>query len=130
MQILMDIENRPGTANEQGKRNPRHQVFFHAKIVAGQAAGLSTDDDVLRDPWGHPYIITLDMNGDDNCADAFYGGLQGADAVGLTLRNVPPPPVNLLRGSVMIWSFGPDGTADPGAAAKAGLNKDNVLGWQ
>lgn len=129
MQILVDIDRGTGSANEGHKRNPRRHQLFHAKQVAA-GAGLSTVDDVLRDPWGNPYIITLDMNGDENCADAFYGGLQGAAAVGLTPRNPPAQPVNLLRGSVMIWSFGPDGRADPTLGAKEGVNKDNVLGWQ
>jgi len=129
MQILVDIDRGPGTPNEGHKRNPRRHQLFHAKQVAG-GAGLSTVDDVLRDPWGNPYIITLDMNGDDNCADGFYGGVAGAGAVGLTPRNPPIQPANLLRGSVMIWSFGPDGQANAALGAKEGVNKDNILGWQ
>ena len=129
MQILMDLDLGPSTPNEGHKRNPRNHVLFHAKQVAA-GAGLSTVDHVLRDPWGNPYVVTLDMNGDENCADAFYGGLANGAAVGLTYKNVPPPPVNLLRGSVMIWSFGPDGQANPAVGAKEGVNKDNVLGWQ
>jgi len=36
----------------------------------------------------------------------------------------------LLRGTVMIWSLGPDGKADATVSAKGEPNKDNVLGWQ
>ena len=129
MQILTDIDGGPGSPNEGHKRNPRRHQFFNAKQVAG-GPGLSTVDHVLRDPWGNPYIITLDLNGDENCADAFYGAVQNAGAVGLTPKNPPSQPMNLLRGSVMIWSFGPDGQADPALGAKEGVNKDNVLGWQ
>jgi len=128
MQILLDLDKplNPGHA-----RNPRRHVFFHAKMVPN-GSGVSTVDDVFRDPWGNPYIVTLDLNGDDSCADSFYGGLTGGDAVGLT--RVPPlpanPGTNVLRGTVMIWSFGPDGEANIGVGAKEGPNKDNVLGWQ
>ena len=27
---------------------------------------------VYRDPWGNPYIITMDLNYDEQCQDAFY----------------------------------------------------------
>ena len=27
---------------------------------------------VYRDPWGNPYIISMDLNYDENCKDAFY----------------------------------------------------------
>ena len=29
-------------------------------------------DGVYRDPWGNPYIITIDLNYDDKARDAFY----------------------------------------------------------
>ena len=29
-------------------------------------------DGVYRDPWGNPYIITVDLNYDDKARDAFY----------------------------------------------------------
>jgi hypothetical protein len=37
----------------------------------------------------------------------------------------------LVRASVAVWSFGPDGKADPSAKTgpKKGDNKDNVLSW-
>src|ERR1041384_4626970 len=81
MEILLDL-NRG--ANAGHIRNPRAHNFFNAKMVAGRGRGLSADDDVLRDPWGNPYVITLDMNGDENCADPFYAALARGDAVGLS----------------------------------------------
>ena len=27
---------------------------------------------VYRDPWGNPYVITMDLNYDEQCQDAFY----------------------------------------------------------
>ena len=32
--------------------------------------------------------------------------------------------------SVMVWSLGPDGDADPTVNANQGANKDNILSWQ
>jgi hypothetical protein len=34
-----------------------------------------------------------------------------------------------LNGPVMVWSFGPDGLADPNIKANAGVNADNVISW-
>ena len=30
------------------------------------------NDLVYRDPWGNPYVITMDLNYDEQCQDAFY----------------------------------------------------------
>ena len=60
-------------------------------------------------PWGQPYIITLDLDADDQCAGLFYP---------------------TVRAPVAIWSKGPDGKFDRLSAAGVGDNKDNVLGWK
>ena len=73
----------------------------------------------FRDPWGNPYVITLDMNDDDKTLDGFYGILRKGTA--------PQPEVET---SVMIWSFGPDGQIDINAGPKAGANRDNILSWE
>jgi len=101
-------------------------------------------DGVYRDPWGNPYIITLDLNGDDRCRDAVYrlaavsalpSGPADKGVNGLTRVN--PSDVDSFEANkpVMIWSFGPDGWAGRDCRANGtvpGLkvgNKDNVLSW-
>jgi prepilin-type N-terminal cleavage/methylation domain-containing protein len=101
--------------------NPRKIPFFDAKHVDGDIHGIGTDDNVFRDPWGNPYGVTLDLNDDDICLDGLY-----ADA----RKNVAPPVDPGIRGSVLVWSFGPDGAADPNVGPKQGSNKDNVLSWE
>jgi len=128
LQILMDVDGGAGSVNENHKRNPRRHAFFSPKTVQGAAPGLSSTDGVFRDPWGNPYIITLDVNGDDESLDAFYGTIGGAASVGLAPGKAPNTFV--LRGTIMIWSFGPDGKGDASIGAKEGVNKDNVLSWQ
>jgi len=52
---------------------------------------------VLRDPWGQPYIITLDLNFDNKCRDAFYKqasvsldtGEQGFNGLRRAVPSVP-----------------------------------------
>jgi prepilin-type N-terminal cleavage/methylation domain-containing protein len=99
-------------------RNPRNLTFFDTKPGGAGGHGLG-EDGVLRDPWGSPYIISVDMNDDDKTLDGCYGAL---------LKAVGDPYVNT---SVMIWSFGPDRKADPDVGdPKAAPNKDNLLNWE
>ena len=129
MSILLD---REFGCNLNHARNPRKLPLFHAKEVDGPRAGVFTTgvnpDYVFRDPWGNPYIISIDLNDDDATLDGFYRGMADGDAVGL-VRQMPNEPWALKR-PVMIWSFGPDGQADHDVRAKVGVNKDNILSWQ
>jgi prepilin-type N-terminal cleavage/methylation domain-containing protein len=106
-------------------RNPRDLVLFDAKIAtSANMPGLGPDG-VLRDPWGNPYIITLDMNDDNLTLDGCYGNLR---------KSFPQVPrlAPEISGSIMIWSFGPDGKASTETAVgmKGGVNKDNILSWE
>lgn len=105
MNIIMDRNRDPNT---NSLRNPRHHATFTAKPSDGTIAGLDNDG-ILRDPWGNPYIITIDMNDDNQADDAFYG-------------LIPMP--------VAIWSFGPDGKFELGKGPREGFNADNVVSWK
>jgi hypothetical protein len=109
--------------NINNPQNPRQIPFFHAKD-SGNFIGPGIDPNgVFRDPWGNPYIVTVDLNDDNKCQDGFYYPItkKGKTGVGL-----------LVSGPVMIWSFGPDGKANPSPAVgdKGGENKDNILSWE
>jgi len=124
MQILLDID-LPGGPNQGHKRNPKKTVFLNAKPAVGGGQGVSNSDWVFRDTWGNPYIISIDLNDDNKCTDAYYSKVTDGDKVGLTRNGA----VFELNGPVMIWSFGPDGQAG-GTAAYQGVNKDNILSWR
>jgi prepilin-type N-terminal cleavage/methylation domain-containing protein len=111
MNILMDRDVFP---NEKHARNPRRQISFKVKEARIGEPGLDPDG-VLRDPWGHPYIITIDMNEDNRCKDAYYS----------------PTPDDAIAGQVLVWSLGPDGAVTPGGPPdNKGANADNVLSWK
>lgn len=112
------------TANDGFTRNPQKMALFTAKEVDSTTRGGVGPDLVFRDPWGNPYIITIDMNDDNKARDGFYRTKNGA---GFTQTS---PGVYELSRAVMIWSFGPDGNADSTAGPKNGANKDNVLSWE
>jgi prepilin-type N-terminal cleavage/methylation domain-containing protein len=141
MGILLDLTNYPGggpTVNVNHSKNPQRIVFFEPKRqsdLISQGLGL---DGVYRDPWGDPYIITLDMNGDSQCRDEFYklssvSGVDGGNGpAGLNgLSNPSAPTLNSFEAGVtaMVWSLGPDGDAAQGLSANVAPNKDNVLSW-
>ena len=134
MCILMDVN---AGINLNHAKNAHGTVFFNAKYNNDSTSlGFSTIDNQLRDPWGHSYVITLDMNGDGYCLDALYGlpavaNPSGTGTQGLVgLKDYFSSGNYELMGNVMIWSEGPDGLAATTDPANAGSNKDNILGWQ
>ncbi|MGD0746128.1 MAG: prepilin-type N-terminal cleavage/methylation domain-containing protein [Verrucomicrobiota bacterium] len=135
--ILMDITsytNGAPTANFNHQKNPQQTKFLNAKFTDNVTQGGVGPDLVYRDPWGNPYIISMDLNYDDNCNDSFYslnqvsgGGINGfvnPDGAAATTDNWQ------YHGKVMVWSAGPDGQIDPTVSTTSGANRDNVLSWQ
>jgi hypothetical protein len=146
--ILMDITTYPNngapTINTNHVKNPQQRVFLNAKSSSYNPTtgglplpGVGTDL-VYRDPWGNPYIISMDLNYDGMCQDAFYCRAAVSQQVGTTgwnglVSSGNPQILNdyKYRGTVMVWSAGPDGKIDPNnTPANQGFNKDNVLSWQ
>jgi type II secretory pathway pseudopilin PulG len=133
MIILLDVDRG---VNAGHKLNPQKTVFIDPKRVNdAKSPGVSTVDDQLRDPWGNPYIITLDSNHDNECRDAGYANAavsQHSGSVGYYgLSSTNGNGTNFeLKSDVMIWSRGPDGKTSADDKANAGVNKDNVLSWQ
>jgi prepilin-type N-terminal cleavage/methylation domain-containing protein len=137
--ILMDLEtyrNGNPTINQGHIKNPNKTAYLNAKYaVDNKAPGVGTDG-VYRDPFGNPYIITIDMDNNDRARDAFY--CQAAIAQKnnqegwFGLFNTNNPPSNNFfeaKDTVMVWSAGIDGTIDPNSKANVGANKDNLLSW-
>ncbi len=108
-------------------KNPEKHVFLNVKDAPVNMAPGVGPDGVFRDAWGNPYIITLDLNYDNKCVDAFYSLKQvAAGFSGLVLEGG----VYAARTPVMIWSFGPDGMVDVTQGANQGVNKDNIVSWK
>jgi len=140
--ILMDAETYPSgvtTPDYKHVKNPRQTKYLNAKPSnyspsTGGAPLPGVDiNGVYRDPWGNPYVITMDLNYDDMCVDAFYGndvistgGLNGL----VRAPNVTAPNNWAYRGKVMAWSAGPRGKIDTTDPATDWENKNHVLSWQ
>jgi prepilin-type N-terminal cleavage/methylation domain-containing protein len=148
MAVLLDMEFWPSaptvpTINQGHVKNPHKTVYLNAaRSVNTSAPGIGPDG-VYRDPWGQPYIITIDLNGDGKARDAFYrepgvsadpsdpgtpkrglNGLIPTVAGGKTFYEANSP--------VTVWSAGPDKAVDPGPGTPAnqGANRDNILSWK
>jgi prepilin-type N-terminal cleavage/methylation domain-containing protein len=150
--ILMDLTNFPNgnpvTANLNYAKNPQQRIFLAAKFSGYNPAipdphppGGVDNNGVYRDPWGNPYVITMDLNYDEQCMDAFYclnsvsspnNSNSNPGLNGLNNPDINKPNNFRYNGKVMVWSAGPDGKIDdsPTVNANQGANKDNVLSWQ
>jgi hypothetical protein len=146
MAIIMDLDKFPSgrpTINADHKYNTKNIVCLATRMAKDTNSPGLGPDYVYRDPWGHPYIITIDLNGDNKCRDAFYrlaSVSETASAMGshayLTRPSPPPYSSDEARDSfevpnatVIVWSLGPDGKADKTQKANEGVNKDNITSW-
>ena len=154
--ILMNLTNYPSggaTENTNYQKNPQQTIFLSAKmsgydptVPQTPAPGGVDNTGVYRDPWGNPYVITMDLNYDELCRDAFYcsNSVSGPNNPGLNGLVSPTATATTqgntdfqYHGKVMVWSAGPDGKIDGTAqvpsgqgSANVGVNKDNILSWQ
>jgi prepilin-type N-terminal cleavage/methylation domain-containing protein len=140
--ILMDLEKYPGsglaTVNFGHIKNPQRQPFLNATIVASTNTPGVGPDLVYRDPWGSPYIITLDLNYDEKARDVLYcdskvssAGSATAGINGLVGRSIRTgATVFEATSPIMVWSLGPDKKFSPILPANQGVNKDNILSWK
>ena len=156
--ILMDYTNFPNpsygssTVNTNNEFNPQKTQFLNAKMSGwdpnqpGSPLPGVGNDLVYRDPWGNPYLISMDLNYDGQCQDAFYGysavsQKQVGSQTGYNglVNPTGTPNSNNFRfhGTVMVWSMGPYGPGTPSASSfdatqssTAGINKNHILSWQ
>lgn len=139
MAILLDIGTYPGTStpttNPNHAKNPQSLSFFNIKNAQDNTSGGLGSDLVYRDPWGDPYIITLDGNYDNKVQDSFYCRASVSQKTGSSgyygLMNTVSQSSDQFTasGSAMIWSLGPTGQADPTQKAIATVNSGHVISW-
>ena len=142
MAVLLDVEAWPNgvrTINYGHVKNPSKTPYLNATMAGNFTSPGIGADGTYRDPWGNPYIITLDLNYDDRARDAFYRNYLVSEDLTSPPRGlnglIPKVigggnPIYEANAPVMVWSAGPDKMIDPNAKATAGANKDNVLSWK
>ena len=143
MAPLLDLEQYGDgvpTINQGHVLNPHQLRFLQATMAGGTNAAPGVGiDGIYRDPWGSPYVVTIDLNTDGRARDFFYrepavsgdrqnpgrglnGLVRNLDSAGNVVFEAPVP--------VMVWSAGPDRHLDSAASANEGVNRDNVLSWK
>ena len=60
------------TINQGHVKNPSKTHYLNATMAGNNTSPGIGPDGIYRDPWGNPYIITIDLNYDDKARDAFY----------------------------------------------------------
>jgi hypothetical protein len=133
MAALLDRTNLYWNLNHA--MNPNKIGYLTAKEVSDSKLPGVGPEGVFRDPWSNPYIITVDLNGDGKCRDAFYRSdavsLMQADKGLNGLYRASTSVANSFEANkpIMVWSFGPDGKVNFNAKANVLENKDNILSW-
>ena len=145
MAVLIDLESYASgidTVNKGHVKNPQRTKYLNVNAVSDPNLPGLGPDGVYRDPWGNPYIITLDLNNDEKCRDSFYctpkvsqdssdaTGNRGLNGLIKTTTPVTGGPFFEANTPVTVWSAGPDKMIDPASNAKTGANKDNVVSWK
>lgn len=138
--ILMDIEKYPGggtnTCNVGHIKNSHQTKFLNAQMVSDPTLPGVGPDLVYRDPWGNPYIISMDLNYNESTRDAFYQYASVSKSGNAGINGLFNPGNGggnddyEYRGGVMVWSLGPDKKANPAKAADQEENRDNVISWK
>ena len=131
------------TVNKGHVKNTKQIPFLTPKLSSGDAAvndfshGVGVDGE-YRDPWGDPYIITIDSDNSGSARDSFYARQnvsQQNNQTGLyghfNQQNASGNSDEFeLKSEVMVWSLGQDKKFLESAKANMGVNKDNILNWQ
>lgn len=134
--LMAILLNEDRLSNVGHVKNPQGIVCLNpvTRAFSTNVPGLGPDL-VYRDPWGNPYIITIDYGYDSRCRDSFYQLAAVSQSSGDSgyhgLYRTPPSIGDSfeLGSAIMIWSLGPDGKADPNQPAIKDVNKDNILNW-
>jgi hypothetical protein len=148
---LMDFTNYPNggaTVNANHQKNPQQNKYLNSSAMVSSTNSPGVGPDLnYRDPWGNPYLITMDLNEDDKAEDLFYGSPAVSSSTGVSggagLNGLICQPVAnggngnyIYHGNVMVWSMGPDGpinsapsSFDTTLPANNGVNKQHILSW-
>ncbi len=127
--ILRDDKVYPeyNSTNGQGHiYNPQQTAFYQGKAALNTNSPGIGSDGILRDPWGMPYIVTLDLSGDNRVFDYFLNGMYQNSVDGTT------PNTNatlLIPGHAVVWSFGPSKHIDLGKNSLNSVNKYMVTSY-
>ncbi|MGA2544678.1 MAG: type II secretion system protein [Verrucomicrobiota bacterium] len=118
MAILTDAAYYPENSVTRHTYNSKQIIEFNARAAADANSPGIDGNCIFRDPWGLPYIITLDMNYDGKCTDTrTWSVLMNTNSFSVS-------------GSSMIWSFGSLRKVDLTTPYNSPINKHILTSWK
>jgi prepilin-type N-terminal cleavage/methylation domain-containing protein len=101
--------------------NPQQTAFYTGHAAnSTNTPGIGTDE-VLRDPWGLPYIVTIDLSGDGRVFDPYLNEMYQ--------KQFPNNGPLFTPGHAVVWSFGPNMKINYTAALNSAFNKYIVTSY-
>ncbi|MEI6534485.1 MAG: type II secretion system protein [Verrucomicrobiaceae bacterium] len=91
--------------------NPRMITFFDPPIAKNDTLNGLTSTYALLDPWGKPFWVLFDFDGDEQLKSPYFG--------------IDSNEKQYLPTTVIAWSYGPDMVQDT-----AGGKSDDVKSWK
>lgn len=135
MAILMAARQHPDgspSVNADDYYNPdRGQVINPPLAADTKSPGLGPDG-VFRDPWGNPYIVAVDVDA-NYVTESHFKGIEKPPVLPqatVTGEIQQQSDYFCAQTRILVWSFGPDGKADPALKVTEGVNADNVYTWR
>ena len=125
--VQQDLGNPPQAINFNNSLNQKRTVFLNVKTARQFGPnGMGELDRVLRDPWGRPYVVWMDLDYDNRVIDPF------PQQVGQAVLPATNPNARFVSQPVLVMSLGPDGAVDfnQPSNAKGTPNFDNIYSWR
>jgi prepilin-type N-terminal cleavage/methylation domain-containing protein len=122
-------EYRTNTQVQGHIYNPSQTQFYQGKAAIGGAPTVGVGpgapgigpDEILRDPWGMPFIVTLDLSGDNRVYDPYLNLMYQ--------KQYPSNPTLLTMGQAVVWSFGPSKQINCELGSQSPVNKYIVTSY-
>jgi prepilin-type N-terminal cleavage/methylation domain-containing protein len=121
--ILRDDNFAPETSNNISHiYNPQQTTFFTPSKISATNSGPGVgSDDVWRDPWGSPYMVTVDLGYHNYVFDSTLNTMYVVQNPGKTLA---------VPGEAIVWSLGPNRSIDLTKPLTDPANKSMVYNFQ
>jgi prepilin-type N-terminal cleavage/methylation domain-containing protein len=101
--------------------NPQQTSLYTGHNANGTSSpGIGTDE-VLRDTWGFPYIVTIDLSGDGRVFDPYLNQMYQ--------KQFPGSAPLLTPGHAVVWSLGPNKQINFGLPMNNTFNKYMVTSY-